>query len=420
MSLSKVIHSTNVSEWMNKSAIKLSLAQVCQKFGIDIENDQVNKIFWNINITHRVLVNEDMLNYFGYSGTFYTKNQSFRKLLHKNKNIEYAEITDTIDIRKKYVILNGIDFESLLMQMRTPKAAELRTLFSIMKLLLVKYSEYEKVYALRLAELSDMRANQVIEKLDNVAASLEYARNEIAAGEAKAAQERRAIEEKAAQERRILAQKAAEERHEIAQKALEIEHNATRERHEFAQKALEMKEKATRERLEIEARAAQKLEDEMRKREIFEEVAITKLATIQTQLQRNVFILENTIAPSVTPQPIHPSKERILGLYKTESPGEWYLMRRQKEGWKEAERKLFKRKMTFLHRWDNVSHAVDVGNMIKKHFRKHLSWDARGNKIKPKVGHAHMDDEFIVATIESILRRENSAYELAKENRNCL
>lgn len=150
-----------------------------------------------------------------------------------------------------------------------------------------------------------------------------------------------------------------------------------------------------------------------------EQKASRERLQITKQLERNVHVLKNQIAPNITPPPINSGKVRILGLYQTDVPGEWYLMRRQREGWNEAERKLMRRNMTLLHRWDNVSHAVDVGNLIKKHCRRYLSWDARGNRIKARRGgevEKTITDEYIFEMIQTILSRENCAHELAKEN----
>lgn len=338
MSSIAVIESTNVEEWINESHGKLTLQQVCLKFGLDIENDHVNKIFWDIKSKSQILINEDMLNYMGYSGNFKDKNGSFKKTLKKMQNIKYTEEVDAKDPRKKYAVLRGFDFETVLMHMRTSKSSEIFTLLSTMKMCVIKYREYEKLYANRLADISTRQKNDVMDKLEQMTKKFDLSMQQ-------AAQDRKDIEEKASRERKQITQ----------------------------------------------------------------------------QLERNVSILNNVIAPKITPDPINSGKNHILAIYSTIVPGEWYMMRRQREGWTEAERKLMKRNMTLLHRWDNVPHAVDVGNMIKKHCRKYLSWDAYGNKIKAKHTNANnITDQHLLEIIEKILSRKNCAHKLADENDNVL
>lgn len=108
----------------------------------------------------------------------------------------------------------------------------------------------------------------------------------------------------------------------------------------------------------------------------------------------------------------------ITGLYATLVPNEWYIMRRQEEGWLDADRKLTTRRgMRLLRKWNDVSHAIDIGNSIKHHYRTVFSWYARGNFIRAK---ENTTDETIVDIIENILCRENDAHSLATMNENYL
>lgn len=121
------IQTTNPDDWVVDNGDQLTLDEVCIKFGIDIINDGRNKVFWNINLTHKVLIDDAMFNYLGYSGQFRKNNENFRKLLKKyDSSIHYTEIDDDINPNKKYVVLAGSDFEFLLMHMRTDKSAELQ------------------------------------------------------------------------------------------------------------------------------------------------------------------------------------------------------------------------------------------------------------------------------------------------------
>lgn len=109
-------------------------------------------------------------------------------------------------------------------------------------------------------------------------------------------------------------------------------------------------------------------------------------------------------------------KNPILGLYKTSVDGEWYLMRRQQEGWREAERRLLKRNMQLLEKWENVPHAIDIGNLIKKHYRQ-FSWYARGNTLRTNDCELDNADEHLTNIIADIISKENEAHQLAAENR---
>lgn len=134
--------------WLATSTIniKYTLSEICTRLGFEILNDLRNKLFWDNQLLQFLVVTEDVLDYLGYFGDFRTKNYSFRKLLHKHSNIKYGEVTDKQDSRKKYVVLSGIDFEAVLMQMRSSKAMELRQLYSIMKIIFTNYCRYELLY----------------------------------------------------------------------------------------------------------------------------------------------------------------------------------------------------------------------------------------------------------------------------------
>lgn len=148
MELVKLVSEFDVRSWINESLQKkYSLNQICAKFNLDIENDRLNKVFWNINITKKVVITPELLNYLGYSGTYHHQKINLMRLLNKNQHITYVELADENDFRKKYIVMSGLDLESLMMQMRTRKVYELHMLFSLMKMIVVKYCEYEKYFA---------------------------------------------------------------------------------------------------------------------------------------------------------------------------------------------------------------------------------------------------------------------------------
>lgn len=233
--------------------------------------------------------------------------------------MKYNEISDERDPRKKYYVVDALDFEGLMMQMRTPKVVELRELFSLMKMIVVKYWEYEKHYEKNSAELLRQQNNQLIGSVNKLKSLVLTVKQDGDERERRAEEERRRAEE----ERR-----RAEER----------------ERH-----AEEERERA-----------------EERSRRFC------------SQIENTVERLRRDIAPNVVPPPINPAKKYRLGLYRTAVNGEWYLMRRQREAWRDAERRLYNRSMVRARIWEDVSHAIDVGNSLKRRCR-HLTWYARGN-----------------------------------------
>ena len=350
------VRDSDVSTWScNNNIVKITVNEVCARFGVDIDNDRRNRFFWKIQLDKKVIVNEELLNWLGYSGSrYYLKKTLITKLLAKNPHIQYEEITDEKDCRKKYYVLDAIDFEGIMMQMRTEKVRELRELFSLMKMIVVKYCEYEKFYEKHSAELLRQQNYQLIGSVNELKSLVLTVKEDGDERERRAEEERR---------------KAEEERTRAEERERRAEERSRR---------------------------------------------------LSTQIENNIKRLRRDIAPNVVPAPINPSKVHRLGLYRTALDGEWYLMRRQREAWRDAERRLYNRSMIQVRVWDNVSHAVDVGNTLKRRCRR-LTWYARGNIIRvPEEHRAEIREETIVGMIETILTEENAAHRLANDNANVL
>lgn len=145
----------DVSQWSCATSSKLFLDEVCLKFSIDLENDQRNNFFWKIQLDKRVPVTEELLEWLGYSEG---------ELLEINPQVKYHEIVDDLR-KKKYLVLRHFDFEILLMQMRTPKAVELRNIYFLIKTFYLKYWEYETYYETHRAELLQDRCNELTSAL---------------------------------------------------------------------------------------------------------------------------------------------------------------------------------------------------------------------------------------------------------------
>lgn len=77
-------------------------------------------------------------------------------------------------------------------------------------------------------------------------------------------------------------------------------------------------------------------------------------------------------------------------------------MCRKNPGYREAERRLVKtRNMHMIRKWENIKDDVDVGNVIKMRYNKHLSWSPRDNLIKAK--NNSFTEDLVENIINSIL-----------------
>lgn len=122
------------------------LNEICTKFDLDISNNRRIELFMEIVATNKVIVNEEMLDSLGYSGQYSEKEDAFARLLLENPKIKYHVILDVKDRNHKNYILNGIDFESLIMRLGTPKALELLLLISLIKSSSLTYYKHRDFY----------------------------------------------------------------------------------------------------------------------------------------------------------------------------------------------------------------------------------------------------------------------------------
>lgn len=215
MDLAKInflVQTTDVGEWIHKYPTKLPLVEFCKKFDLDIENDQRNKLFWNLHLNQSIVVDDLLLTYLGYSGIYNQKKSRIVKLLKKNPQIQFTEVDDNKDIRKKHIVLNVMDMETLMMQMRTDKCMEIRQLFSIIKYIMTKYCEYEKYHSHHLAELLTTQNQTLLTAVKDFRSSYEEER--------KRAEEER----KRAEDARLFAAEA-ERRHEDERRLAAARHS---------------------------------------------------------------------------------------------------------------------------------------------------------------------------------------------------
>jgi hypothetical protein len=98
------VRDTDVTTWSN-SLVKITVNEVCSKFGIDIDNDRKNEFFWNVQLDKKVVVTEELLDWLRYSSEKYeAKKYAVTNLLKKNLYIEYYKIADGNNRRKKYYL----------------------------------------------------------------------------------------------------------------------------------------------------------------------------------------------------------------------------------------------------------------------------------------------------------------------------
>lgn len=92
-------------------------------------------------------------------------------------------------------------------------------------------------------------------------------------------------------------------------------------------------------------------------------------------------------------------------------------MRRQEEGWQQAEKILNSKNIHLIKKWHNVSHTLDVGHGIKRYYRKHMYWISRGNFIRSQPTSTHrITDSGVEHIIDCIITEQNVAHELAIQN----
>lgn len=158
------IRDADVTKWSSGST-KISMIEVCNRYGIDVINDHRNRFFWNIHQSKNVLMTEELLDWLGFTGKHYgEKKAAIAHLLSHNPYIEYTEVADVKDSGKRHYVFAANDFETLMMLARTDKISELRELFSTLKEIMVKYCHYEIWYESQ----ADLREKTLFAKIDEL------------------------------------------------------------------------------------------------------------------------------------------------------------------------------------------------------------------------------------------------------------
>lgn len=387
--LSKLVNMDLISVLLNKNK-KVSIEEAFVYSGLDIIHDARNKFFWNTHLEKIIKVDENLLNWAGYKGEYMIQKKMFKKLLKKNPEIEYTSVKDEIDEKnqKTYIVLKWQDFESLLMQMRSEKSIEIRKIFSKIKELTLLYMSYEKEYEKNMHEIVKRQNSELLQKQDALMLSVQQL-----TGIVTDEREQAKIEQEKLDSERKLAEFEREKAEEARKLAIERESKAEFER----EKAEREREKADLER---------KLAKEREEKASYERLAL------QNVIKSTKSHLINVIAPLTAPHSINSKKMRCLGLYSI-GKQKWYIIRRQKESFRDGERALQSKHPYYqkIWYWKNISHAVDIGNQLKNKFR-YFKWDARGNIITTI--NLDITDEIIKQIIQSIID-ENESTQLSIE-----
>ncbi|WKA13617.1 MAG: MSV199 domain-containing protein [Cotesia congregata filamentous virus 2] len=142
--LSSLSSSLNPIDWVSPEG-KLSHAEVCAKYHVDIINDELLAFWWNILTTNKIIACDNFLTLCGYTSSKASKRASFVSLVRKN-NIPYTEVDSTDSVNIKYLCIETSSFEYLLMQMRGAAVKNTRKIYFFLKNIYTQYIIYENYY----------------------------------------------------------------------------------------------------------------------------------------------------------------------------------------------------------------------------------------------------------------------------------
>ena len=419
MDLVKSVSEFDVRSWVNESTNqKYSLQQICEKFNLDIENDKVHKIFWNINITRKVVITPELLDYFGYSGTYRTLKITLMRLLSQNPYVKYTEVCKEND---KYIVMTDMELESLMMQMKTSRVYELHILFSLMKMIVLKYCEYEKYFAKYHAHILACQNSTMLSTMHEMKRVIlserqtaAHALQRLEHDYCEAADVNRRLEHDLEHQRLV----AIDERNYFEYERNRLEHELYRtveekKRLEFnLEMALKQAEHTAHERAK-DAECAARLVTELEKATTIMDSECAETLVIELEKVAEQIIMEREQKTAAQKKQRNLGKFfysfiscmlliifQLTGLLGTKDKRTWYLVCRKNPGYREAERRLIKtRSMHLIRKWENIDDNMNVGNIIKMHHNKHLTWSARDNFIKAK------DDSFSDNLVENLINK---------------
>ncbi|CAK1579815.1 unnamed protein product [Parnassius mnemosyne] len=359
MSLTLLNSNQDVRQWI--APLKLSYSEVCEKFGIDIKNDRRNAFFWNMMLGKNIIINDDLLSWCGYTGDYRNMKTNFMSLLKKNPHFKYEEIDDASFRKKRYIVLDTLHFESLLMQMRSRKAQEIRELYSFLKYISMQYMKYEKYFEEYRNELISAQNNQLTQSVHELKDLVLLVKSNADREIERAEQERLKAEEERRQ---------AEKRHLTVSTKLDI----------------------------IRKRIRTEVVDQLRT-EIAPLVAPLPINRKKDRCLALIGVIPNREWYIVRRQ--RESFEKAICVFMKRNPN-----------------------ANLVKRWRGLAHSIDIGNCIKLRMRN-LKWFARGNILRivddasDATAIVVYSDQDIVDAINAILE-ENCAIQLSEKTERLL
>lgn len=116
----------------NASQSRVPLSELCLKLlNVDIVNDPKVNFLRHLDLYGTLFVDSTIMMWLGIN------RPKFIKLLKSNKNVIYSKLDDAI-------LMRTLDFETIMMQIQTSTASELRTLYKKCRAIVFIYMQYEQ------------------------------------------------------------------------------------------------------------------------------------------------------------------------------------------------------------------------------------------------------------------------------------
>lgn len=126
-------------EWLGTRK-RLTVEEICRKFNIIIRKTGRNRRFLDAVLNRQVFIDNEMLTYMGFRGSFARKMRALRKILKTDtiKSISY------VSIRKMKCIAMDLDNFYRLLELAQSNAEYILVIFDA---IIEKYSVYKKLFA---------------------------------------------------------------------------------------------------------------------------------------------------------------------------------------------------------------------------------------------------------------------------------
>lgn len=122
---------------------KCSFVEFCRKNKFNVQSKL--QFLWNIKPADRIVCDERVLRWCGFTGPYKHVKRSFRAALSRCfPDGLFESRSDANENRRKNVVLSGHEFEFLLMNMSTDRARHTRRMFCNLKFLMQRYNAYER------------------------------------------------------------------------------------------------------------------------------------------------------------------------------------------------------------------------------------------------------------------------------------